>query len=71
MTTTADTVLVTGATGTIGSTVVRELRRRGTATRAFRAPPADREVVTGSARSIRTVKFSTYCNGSPERTSAG
>ena len=32
---TANTVLVTGATGTIGSAVVRDLRRRGVATRAF------------------------------------
>lgn len=32
---TAETVLVTGATGTIGSAVVRDLGRRGMATRAF------------------------------------
>jgi uncharacterized protein YbjT (DUF2867 family) len=32
-------VLVTGATGTVGAHVVRELRRRGTPVRAFGRDP--------------------------------
>ncbi|MEX5721013.1 NmrA family NAD(P)-binding protein [Geodermatophilus maliterrae] len=44
---TANTVLVTGATGTIGSTVVRDLRRRGVATRALVRDTARAHVVLG------------------------
>lgn len=51
---TANTVLVTGATGTIGSGVVRALRRRGLATRAFVRDRARGSAVLGDDVELAT-----------------
>jgi uncharacterized protein YbjT (DUF2867 family) len=51
---TADTILVTGANGTIGSAVVRDLRRNGLATRAFVRNPACAHAVLGDEVELAT-----------------
>ncbi|QJY45508.1 SDR family oxidoreductase [Pseudonocardia broussonetiae] len=51
---TASTVLVVGATGTIGSAVLRDLRRRGVATRAFVRDRARARAVLGDDVELAT-----------------